>query len=213
MDNSEFVRQATALRERIQKYGVDREREAPTAPGAKAQVVEFLRLYVGPRSSFTLAAGEVQGYNSYQVGRLTAIIDSLIEYANAGLSVGISPIQQAQSDVVADFLTQASRLLQNSECHPAAAAVLAGASLEEFLRNWLEAAELLIDGAKPGIDAYASALRAEELITKQDAKDIVSWAGIRNHAAHGEWDSVSDRTRIQLMLDGISLFMRRHART
>ena len=62
--------------------------------------------------------------------------------------------------------------------------------------------------AKPGIDAYSKVLRGADVISKQDAKDITSWAGIRNHAAHGEWDQVSDRARIRLMLEGVNLFMR-----
>jgi hypothetical protein len=48
------------------------------------------------------------------------------------------------------------------------------------------------------------------LISKQDAKDILSWGGLRNHAAHGEWDQVSDKQRVQLMLEGVNLFMRKY---
>lgn len=53
-------------------------------------------------------------------------------------------------------------------------------------------------------------LREDGLITKQDIKDITSWAGIRNHAAHGEWDEVDDKKRIAVMLEGINLFMRKY---
>ncbi len=87
--------------------------------------------------------------------------------------------------------------------------MLVGASLEEFLRNWVEASDLSIGNAKPSIDVYCKTLRAVDLISKQDAKDITSWAGTRNHAAHGDWDHVSDRTRIRLMLEGVNLFMRK----
>lgn len=38
------------------------------------------------------------------------------------------------------------------------------------------------------------------LISKQDVKDINSWAGLRNHAA---WDEVSDKKRVSLMLAGV----------
>ena len=40
---------------------------------------------------------------------------------------------------------------------------------------------------------------------------ITSWGGVRNHAAHGEWDEVSNRDRIKLMLEGVNLFMRQHS--
>jgi hypothetical protein len=83
-----------------------------------------------------------------------------------------------------------------------------GASLEEFLRNWVEAEDPSIEDAKPGLDAYAKSLRAKELISKQDVKDITSWAGIRNDAAHGKWNEISDRDRVRNMLQGVNLFMR-----
>ncbi len=42
-------------------------------------------------------------------------------------------------------------------------------------------------------------------------KDITSWAGLRNHAAHGEWDEVKDKTRVSIMLEGVNLFMRKYS--
>jgi hypothetical protein len=111
---------------------------------------------------------------------------------------------------VSDFLDQANILLETKGVHPAAPCVLIGASLEEFLRNWIEQENLSLGNSKPSIDSYAKALRENELISKQDFKDITSWTGLRNHAAHGEWDEVSDKKRVSLMLEGINLFMRKY---
>jgi hypothetical protein len=208
MDTQELIKHAQALRQRIQAYGRDSEHGPPRAGGAKAQVCDFLRAYTGPKSSFVAQAEAATGYDGYQVGQLTAVLDSFIEYLEAGLHSSLSPERRAQIDVVSDMLEQANSLLENKDCHPAAAAVLVGASLEEFLRNWVEAEGLSIGSSKPGIDAYCKSLRSAELIQKQDAKDITAWAGIRNHSAHGEWDQVSDRDRIRLMLEGVNLFMR-----
>lgn len=126
-----------------------------------------------------------------------------------GLLEGVSIERQAQIDVVSDFLEQAQNLLNADDVHPAAPTMIIGAALEEFLRNLVEEADLNIQG-KPSIDSYAKALRGEELITKQDMKDITSWAGLRNHAAHGEWDEVSDKRRIKGMLESVNLFMRKY---
>ena len=142
------------------------------------------------------------------VATLVSLVDSFIEYLQAGLATGISPERQAQLDVVSDLLGQANSLLEETKYHPAAAAILLGASLEEFLRTWVEAESLPIGKSKPGIDAYSKALRGADLISKQDMKDITSWAGVRNHAAHGEWEEVSDRSRVRLVLEGVNLFMR-----
>lgn len=63
---------------------------------------------------------------------------------------------------------------------------------------------------RPGIDAYAKTLQANNLLSKLDVKDITSWAGIRNHAAHGEWEEVGDIGCIRLVLEGVNLFIRKH---
>jgi hypothetical protein len=49
-----------------------------------------------------------------------------------------------------------------------------------------------------------------ELITKQDLKDITSWGGIRNDAAHGNWDAVASREKVAIMLEGVNLFLRQN---
>lgn len=209
MDSTEIIRHAQSLQQRIRAYAND---DIGGEPGnaAKAQVCEFLRTYAGPKSAFLKQAEAAAGWSSHVVTTLTAVLQAFVEYLQAGLASGISPERKAQLDVVSDILSQANSLLEDERQHPAAAAMLIGASLEEFLRTWVENAALSIGTAKPSIDAYCKALRAAEVITKQDVKDITSWAGIRNHAAHGEWDQVSDRARIHLMLEGVNLFMRQN---
>lgn len=207
MNSDELVQKAAELRKRIQRYAVEGAR-GDLGDAAQAQVSEFLRTFAGPKSSFTNQAEAAKGHGGYRVGTLTAILDSFIEFLQAGLAGGLSPERKAQIDVVSDILQQANTLLENDQYHPAAAAVLIGASLEEFLRGLVESAGIPISNLKPSIDSYCKILRTAELISKQDAKDITSWAGIRNHAAHGEWEHVSERARIQLMLEGVNLFMR-----
>jgi len=207
MNTEQLIQQAKALRKRIQSYAIDDPAGDP-GDAAQAQVCEFLRNYAGPKSAFLKQAESASGYSSYLVRTLTAILDSFVEYLEAGLASDVSPERRAQLDVVSDMLNQAQAMLESPSFHPAGSAVLIGASLEEFLRNWVEAAGLSIGNSKPGIDAYCKALKASELISKQDVKDITSWGGIRNHAAHGEWEQVSDRARVRLMLEGVNLFMR-----
>lgn len=142
--------------------------------------------------------------------RIAATLEAFVDYVSAGLQQGLSPERKAQLDVVSDFLQQAHDLLSRRETHPAAPAVLIGATLEEFLRTWVEAEGLSIGNRKPGIDAYAQALRDAGHLSKQDVKDITSWAGTRNHAAHGEWEEVGGRDRVQLMLEGVNLFLQKH---
>lgn len=108
------------------------------------------------------------------------------------------------------MLEQAQSLLDDKKVHPAAPIVLIGASLEEFLRNWVEEKGLSLGNKKPSLDSYCKCLREAEEITKQDVKDITSWAGTRNSAAHGKWSEVEDRERARLVLEGVNLFMRKY---
>lgn len=176
--------------------------------GLKAEICEFFRLYAGPKSSFLQIAQAVIGVRGQE--NLASTMESFISFVEAGLHAEISPERKAQLDVVSDLLDQANKLLESTKVHPAAPAVLIGATLEEFLRNWIEAENVNLGAHKPSIDTYAKALREADLISKQDVKDITSWAGIRNHAAHGEWEEVNDRNRIRLMLEGVNLFMRKY---
>ncbi len=178
--------------------------------GPRAQVIEFFRTYVGPRSSFAEAASSLSGYPEFVAVNLLSLLDSFIVHLESGLFSGVSPERQGQLDVVSDFLEQANTLLNDSNAHPGSAAMLVGASLEEYLRTWIEAEGLSLENKRPGIDSYSKVLREAELISKQDIKDITAWAGIRNHAAHGEWNEVEDRARIRLMLEGVNLFMRKN---
>lgn len=179
--------------------------------GAYAQVIEFLKKYAGANSAFIDLINSSLGYNPKAAANsMTVTLNSFIEYVESGLLEGISPERKAQLDVVADFLEQADNLLQTKGIHPAAPAVIIGATLEEFLRTWIEAESLSLRGKKPSLENYSQTLREADFITKQDAKDLTSWGGIRNHAAHGEWDEVSDKKRISLMLEGVNLFMRKY---
>jgi hypothetical protein len=205
MDNDQYIQHIKRL---IVKTG-----DSKNISGAYAAICQFLHTYDGPKSQFLESIKE---YNprgidhKYAAGQINKIMQSYLGYVEAGLLQDVSPERRAQLDVVSDFLEQAQRLLESKSVHPASAAVIIGAALEEFLRTWIENDEIFMGNKKPSIDSYSKSLREEKLITKQDAKDITSWAGLRNHAAHGEWEEVSDKSRISLMLEGVNLFMRKH---
>lgn len=137
------------------------------------------------------------------------VLTSIVDFVENGLLGGVSLQRQAQADVLADILDQAAVLLDDESFHPATGAMLVGAALEQFLRSWVEERTLTLGPGSDGIDKYAKALRAENLIDKNDKKDIDSWAGVRNDAAHGQWDKVG-RERARNMLAGVGLFVRQH---
>jgi hypothetical protein len=188
------------------------------------EALEFLRVYGGEKSSFYKLLYEKQKdvgvrnsefndliYESYSISHYVySSLNAFISYIENGLLNGMSIKRQAEIEIVNDIINQAKSLIDTKGIHPASACVLAGASLEEFLRLWIEEQNISIGRNKPSIDTYTKILRENNLIDKQDTKDITSWGGLRNHAAHGEWDFVSDKNKIDLMIDGINLFMRKY---
>jgi hypothetical protein len=206
MNREELLIQTKRILAKVENYA---------AINTYAEACEFLRKYAGENSSFLEA---LKIYRAAAVNDSRSAIDAMLEilnsfhdYVEAGLLQATSPERQAQLDVVSDYLEMANTLLENNSVHPAAPAVLIGATLEEFLRTWIEDQSLALGARKLGLETYSQVLREANLITKQDGKDITSWAGIRNHAAHEEWNDVSDRNRILLMLEGVNLFMRKYS--
>ena len=209
MDSNELIEHTKRLISVIDNAGEGHHQ----MNGAISQVVEFLKRYAGSNSSFLISVTNLYRGDwtpKYKALSMKSTLNSFIEYIEAGLLNEISPERKAQLDVVSDFLEQADNLLQTKGIHPAAPAVIIGATLEEFLRTWIEAESLSLGSKKPSLENYSQTLRESDFITKQDAKDLTSWGGIRNHAAHGEWDEVSDKKRISLMLEGVNLFMRKY---
>ena len=203
MNTDDLIKQARRIIESGQKS---------SWAGILAEAMEFLRIYAGEKSAFFKHLSKVsQSWSDNVIMKyVVSNLEAFIRFAENGLLEGISIERKAQIDVVSDFLEQAITLLNSKEVHPAAPAVIIGAALEEFLRNWIEEAGLSLGGKNPSLDSYAKVLREEDLITKQDGKDITSWSGLRNYAAHGEWEEVNDKNRISIMLEGVNLFMRKY---
>lgn len=214
MDTATVIGHARRLIEKLRL--VEAAHEGPYRPGLpaveglQAQTADFLRSFAGPRSPFVKTVEDQGGAAGDRANVIVSVLEAFIDHLEAGLLQGIAPERKGQLDVVSDLLGQANTLLDDRAIHPVAPAVIVGASLEEFLRTWVEAAGLSMGNRKPSLANYAHVLREADLIGKQDGKDIESWGGLRNHAAHGEWDQVADPQRIRLMLEGVNLFIRRH---
>ncbi len=204
MNPDDLVKQAKRI--------IEKGKTSLEAAGLLAEATDFLRVYAGEKSAFFINLRDInRGVPDRKIiVYISDMLEGFIRYVENGLIEGVSIERKAQIDVVSDFLSQANTLLDSKDVHPAAPTVIIGAALEEFLRNWIEESGLDVNDKKPSLDTYAKILREADLITKQDLKDITSWAGLRNHAAHGEWDEVSDKKRIYLMLEGVNLFMRKY---
>jgi len=214
MTVEEIKKQAERITTKLKDTKPTDRRDKGDFAGAWTEAAQFVNDFSSEKSTFSNLIKTTDPLNhnpDWVISNTVSAVDALVRYIENGLNRKISPERQAQIDVVSDFLEQAEQLLKDKKIHPAAPAVIIGAALEEFLRNWAEDLNLIADTSKSTIDTYSKLLKQEDLLTKQDMKDITSWAGIRNDAAHGNWEEVNDIKRIKIMLEGVNHFMRKYS--
>lgn len=101
--------------------------------------LQFVRNYIGIDTEFYNALKKYPkryADESYEKNIVTnSVLSSIKEYLNLNLELGKSHTYNIKVDIISDFLNQAINLANDKKFHPAAAAILLGASLEEFLKQ------------------------------------------------------------------------------
>lgn len=163
-------------------------------------------------------------YINSLVDEVTSFDDPLLHLDNlAGMIIALaedyesgmlkSVIEEVEAEVTINYLEQAEELLSDAPAGTAQygpSAVLLGTILENSLR-------LLCGRQIPPIDTYNNGnhkkmntliddLKKAGLFNEAKAKQLRAWAGIRNHAAHGQFDEFT-REDVDLMLKGIRNFL------
>ena len=179
-----------------------------------ASALEFLRQHAGEESEWLRRATMAYESNGdrasmesgvYAVGDIMRLWAEQVESGIIRLPAEVGEGIRALAST--DIMDQVRALNSDRGVHPAAPIVLAGAALETALRGAVNQFDLSIPG-NPGITAYSKALRSAEVLTKQDMKDIEQMAGLRNAAAHGEFESLS-KERAGLMEQQVNMFLAR----
>jgi hypothetical protein len=133
---------------------------------------------------------------------LAAILEALRADIERGYLTTVQ--REAREEVFDDLLGMATEI--NTRMHPAPAAVLAGAVLEEHLRQLTIANDL--DASKPNGDPLAfeqlgHGLVKAEIIRETERKQAAGWYALRTEGAHG-----TPRWRVDLgtgeLVDGIT---------
>lgn len=128
------------------------------------------------------------------------------------VEAGIVTIPQAEAQGVraiasTDLMEQVRLLNEDRDVTPAAPIVLAGAALEIALRSAIAELGLQLP-PKHSISAYMGCLRAAGALSVQDVKDVEAMGGLRNLAAHGDFEALS-RDRAGLMEQQVNILLRR----
>jgi hypothetical protein len=118
------------------------------------------------------------------------------------------------ADIFGDFLEMAEHLIQEGYKDPAA--VLIGSALEQHLKNLCVANDIesSIEREEKVIPKKADVINADlvksNVYSKLDQKSVTFWLGIRNNAAHGNFDAYN-KEQVEFMLSAVSEFMGRTA--
>ena len=122
--------------------------------------------------------------------------------------------QLIHANVFSDFLEMAEYLYKDGYKDPAA--VLAGGVLEEHLRKLAQKNGLAIEYAdSSGVlrpikaDRLNNDLKASNVYSALEHKNIVAWLELRNKAAHGKYVEY-DAAHVDLLLRGIRDFLVRY---
>jgi hypothetical protein len=125
-----------------------------------------------------------------------------------------SLFSQIEAEIAADYMGQAEGLLAEGQAgryDHVPAAVLAGAVLEETLRALCGEQQPPIalsnaKGEKKTLNPLIDDLKKAGVFNELKAKQLRSWADIRNKAAHGEFHQFT-RADVEQMLHGINNFL------
>jgi hypothetical protein len=145
--------------------------------------------------------------NGYIITTLTGILRGLKADYAAGRLQSVSELIHA--DMFSDFLEMAQHL--QAEGYKDAAAVITGSVLEGHLRKLCEKHGIAVaanDRPKKA-DTLNSELAAAGVYSKLDQKNVTAWLGLRNHAAHGQYEEYT-KEQVILFLQATGDFISRY---
>jgi len=168
----------------------------------------------GEQSSFSKQIEDIvslDNYHSYTAECIVGVVEGVMAAIDSGLLEGYGKL--TRGDLFSDYLDMARYLLD--EGYKDAAAVIAGSSLEVHLRYLCETNDIPITVQQDGkdhprkADSLNAELRKQGCYGKTELKAVIGWLGIRNDAAHGDYDEYTAQA-IRSMIMGVQGFISNH---
>lgn len=169
----------------------------------------------GKNSPYTKSLEEIMGRNwgdDSKIVYILGVIESLANDYDSGYLESYSEL--IHGETFGNFLEMADHLFE--EGYKDAAAVIAGSTLEEHLRQLCKknSIDIEITNTKGDLvpkkaDKMNSDLASTSVYEKLDQKSVTAWLDLRNKAAHGRYTEYS-KEQVQLMISGIRDFLMRN---
>ena len=148
-----------------------------------------------------------QSHVYHHLSRQIGVAKALLSDIQNGYLKALEEI--IHGDLFSDFLEMAGHLVEKG--YKDAAAVLAGSTLEVHVRKLCDKHGVMTTSA--GRPKNAETLNMElvkaDAYTKLDQKNLTAWLGLRNNAAHGEYNEYT-QDQVKLLIDSIRDFISRH---
>jgi len=146
--------------------------------------------------------------NSYNhLAGIIGVAESLLIDVKSGYLKSFEELIHA--DVFADFLEMSEHLVSSG--YKDAAAVMAGSTLEAHLKKLANKFSVAIEvsGRSKKSDVINSDLVKSNAYTKLDQKNVTAWLGLRNQAAHGNYNEY-DKQQVNLLISSVRDFITRN---
>ena len=197
--------------ERAPAYG---PREPGSAEAARivSALVSVIQRLTAPGDAYREAADRsIAGQTWYSATEITTL-HGLVVSLRADIEAGYTHtlVELVHANVAADFMEMAQQLLDNG--YKDAGAVIGGSVLEQHLRQLAETVDVDVEtsaGKSRKADTINADLVKAGAYNKLEQKQITAQLGLRNHAAHGEYDEY-DAKQVASMLASVRDFMIRH---
>jgi hypothetical protein len=191
------------IRAVLAEYEEDRASERPNYLRVVTRMASAVERLAPPNSIYRVRAERAQE-KTLSINRSAYELAEILIGLQADYEAGfVRSVQELiHAAVFADFLEMADELLGKG--YKDAAAVIAGSVLEEHLR------QLATRFGISAQDANGRPLKADRVnadLTKAGAynplrqKQVTAWLGLRNHAAHGEYDKYDEPQVASLIRD------------
>ena len=175
-----------------------------------ARALAAIERATGNSSVYYKRAETVLGSNHHEWNKLAGVIgisESLKSDIDSGYMVTLEELVHA--DVFSDFLEMAEHLLSTG--YKDAAAVIVGSTLESHMKKLCVKHGVATEqnGRSRKADTLNADLVKASAYSKLEQKNVTAWLGLRNNAAHGEYDQY-EKQQVQMMLMGVQDFMTRN---
>lgn len=184
----------------------------PRIKARAVQALDFLQRFTGEDSQWVIQGHAIWDQEGEQLASKARALGNVLRAWADQVEAGIVVVRQAEAQgargiASTDLMEQVRLLNEDKSVSPAAPIVLAGAALEIALRSAIVELGLQLP-LKHSINAFMGCLRTANVLSVQDIKEVEQVGGLRNLAAHGDFEALS-RERAGLMEQQVNMLLRR----